>query len=140
MQSVADLMTTRLVTVTHSHTMKNVHDLINKKGIRHIPVMDENGKNMLGLVTQKVMISRVVKYLTEFGASFLLEKEMQTPVMDIAITEFAKVPTTMSLKDAAAYFLENKHGCLPVVDENDALVGILTSSDFVKLSLNLLNK
>lgn len=140
MRTIADLMTTNLVTVTENHTMKNVHDLINKKGIRHIPVMDNTGEKMLGLVTQKIMISRVVKYLTEFGSDFLLEKEMQTSVLDIASTDFDKVSNTMSLKDAATYFLENKHGCLPVFDENEALVGILTSSDFVKLSLSLLNK
>ena len=139
MQTVADLMTTQLVTLTSEHTMKNAHDLINKKGIRHIPVMDKTNSTMLGLVTQKVMISKVVSFISEFGSGHLLEKEMQTSVIDIAITDFERVPTSMSLKEAAEYFLKNKNGCLPVFDSENKLVGMLTSSDFVKLSLSLLS-
>lgn len=139
MQTVADLMTTQLVTLTSKHTMKNAHDLINKKGIRHIPVMDETNSKMLGLVTQKVMIAKVVSFISEYGSGQLLEKEMQTSVMDIALTKFEQVPTSMSLKEAAEYFLRNKNGCLPVFNDNEQLVGMLTSSDFVKLSLSLLS-
>ena len=139
MQTVADLMTIQLVTLTSEHTMKNAHDLINKKGIRHIPVMDKTNSTMLGLVTQKVMISKVVGFISEFGSGHLLEKEMQTSVMDVSITDFERVPTSMSLKDAAEYFLKNKNGCLPVFDSENNLVGMLTSSDFVKLSLSLLS-
>lgn len=138
MQTVADLMTRNLLTITTDHTMKNVHDLINKRGIRHIPIMDAGNTKMVALVTQKVMISKVISLLTEFGAEHLLEKEMQTPVMNFAITDFDKVNENLSLKDAASYFLDNKNGCLPVFNDQEQLVGMLSSSDFVKLSLQLL--
>ncbi|MGB3725994.1 MAG: CBS domain-containing protein [Glaciecola sp.] len=138
MQTVADLMTTKLLTLSANHSMKNVHDLITKKGIRHIPIMDEQNKHIIALVTQKVMVAKVVAILTAYGPQALLEKEMRTPVLDIAVKDFDKVPPNMPLKDAAAYFLQNKYGCLTVVDENNHLVGMLTSSDFVKLSFSLL--
>ncbi|MFL6292185.1 MAG: CBS domain-containing protein [Thermoanaerobaculia bacterium] len=36
------------------------------------------------------------------------------------------------MRDAARIMLDNKFGCLPVV-ENQRLVGIVTESDFVRL-------
>jgi CBS domain-containing protein len=38
-----------------------------------------------------------------------------------------------SLREAGALLLEQDVGCLPVLDENNALVGMLTSSDYVRL-------
>ncbi len=139
MKYVADLMTKNLITVSSNHSMKNLHDLISKRNIRHIPIMASNDNRMLGLVTQKVMISKVISLLTEVGAENLVENEMKISVMDIAITDFDTVQENEDLSIAAEYFLKNKHGCLPVENESGELVGMLTSSDFVKLSINLLN-
>lgn len=140
MQKVSDLMTSQLVTISSQHTMKNLHDLITKKNIRHVPIMANDGRGIEGLVTQKVMISKVIALLTEFGAENLIEHEMKTPIGDIAIRDFATINEDQDLSVAAEYFLKNKHGCLPVINESNELVGMLTSSDFVKLSINLLNK
>ncbi|TMO90199.1 CBS domain-containing protein, partial [Pseudoalteromonas ruthenica] len=35
--------------------------------------------------------------------------------------------------------VDNRHGCMPVVSEQGQLVGILTSSDFVRLAAALLS-
>ncbi len=140
MKTISELMTTKLLTIGHDKTMKNVHDLITRKGIRHIPIVDASNSVMVGLVTHKNMISKVVSLLTLHGPDRLVEQEMKTSVMDIAVTDFQKINQNQSLKDAAEFFLNNKHGCLPVFDDDDHLVGMLSSSDFVKLSLSLLSK
>ncbi|MGQ8365103.1 CBS domain-containing protein [Glaciecola sp. 1036] len=140
MRTVAELMTQSLVTLKPHHTMKNAHDLISKKGIRHIPVMDDDNQKMLGLVTQKAMMSRVIKILTEHGADELLKQEMQTSVSEIWIEDFETVSTDQSLAEVANYFIKNKHGCVVVFNAEQKLVGILTSSDFVKLSAHLLSQ
>jgi CBS domain-containing protein len=44
------------------------------------------------------------------------------------------------LATACRVMLEKKLACLPVVLENGTLVGILTLTDFVKLSLSLLDQ
>lgn len=139
MKYVSDLMTTHLITVSADHSMKNLHDLISKRNIRHIPIMSPDDNSMIGLVTQKVMISKVISLLTEVGAENLVEQEMKIPVMDIAIKDFDTIQENEVLSSAAEYFLKNKHGCLPVENKHGELVGMLTSSDFVKLSINLLS-
>jgi CBS domain-containing protein len=52
-------------------------------------------------------------------------------VEEVMVHEVETVEPTAPLSEAAALMLENKFGCLPVV-EGDRLVGILTESDFVR--------
>lgn len=42
-----------------------------------------------------------------------------------------RLPQTKTVKDAATIMAENEISALPVVDENDNLVGIITESDFI---------
>jgi CBS domain-containing protein len=42
------------------------------------------------------------------------------------------------LARAAELLVEHKIGCLPVLDADDRLIGIVTESDFVRLAARLL--
>jgi CBS domain-containing protein len=55
------------------------------------------------------------------------------------VTDFVSVTPTQPLRDVVTFFVENRHGCMPVIDEQNKLVGILTSSDFVRLAAALLS-
>ena len=48
------------------------------------------------------------------------------------------VPLTMSVSKAAHILLDNKYGCLPVIEESGAMVGIVTEADFLRLTVLLL--
>jgi CBS domain-containing membrane protein len=53
---------------------------------------------------------------------------------------FRRVRAETPLGNAAQSILRGKVGCLPVIDADNKLVGILTEADFVKLSATLLPK
>lgn len=69
----------------------------------------------------------------------LSKKEAQTPVSKAMNTDMLTIEKDTHLDTAAEFFVENKYGCLPVVDKG-ALVGILTPIDFVKLARSLLTQ
>jgi CBS domain-containing protein len=48
------------------------------------------------------------------------------------------VPLDLAVAQAARILLENKYGCLPVVDDSGLLVGIVTEADFLRLTVQLL--
>ncbi|MFY8273365.1 HPP family protein [Pseudoalteromonas sp. SSDWG2] len=134
----ADIMTTELITIKSDATLHQAHGIMREHNIRHIPVVDS--KNMLvGMLTQKVMIAQVMKIISVYGASALETKEQQTHVSEIMDTDFESVDPNEQLVDIAKFFVTNRHGCMPVMD-GTSLVGILTSSDFVRLSIALLEK
>lgn len=138
--TVADIMTTRLVKLTPSATLQDAHNITREKGIRHLPVVDQKTGKLLALVTQKTLIARVISNIALYGGKELADIERKTNIMEIAVTDFSTVKKTEPLADIGPYFIKNKHGCMPVVDDNNGLLGIITSSDFVKLSVTLLNQ
>lgn len=136
-KTVADLMTPDPLSLLRSASLKEAHDLMREKNIRHIPVIDENGQ-LTGMLTQKVMMAAVIGLLAKYGATALERKEKQQLVADLMLTDFATITAAQSLREVATFFVKNRHGCLPVITAENKLVGILTSSDFVRLAAELL--
>lgn len=137
LNTVAQLMTADPLCVTREASLKDAHDLMREKNIRHIPVIDVNGE-LVGMLTQKIMVAKVMGLMAQYGATALERKEKQQLVADMMATDFAAVAPEQLLKDVAGFFVKNRHGCMPVVDANNKLKGILTSSDFVRLAAELL--
>lgn len=135
--TVQSIMTTNLVTLTPESSLYDAHQITKEKGIRHIPVVNGEGQ-IIAIATQKVLIANVMQILSDFGERAIERKEKLTDILNVAETDFDTVTADRNLVDIAEFFLMNKHGCLPVVEENNKLVGMITSSDFVRLSARLL--
>ena len=59
-------------------------------------------------------------------------------VVEAMHRDVVSVPPELSVSKAARILLENKYGCLPVVDDDHRLVGIVTEADFLRLTVQLL--
>ena len=138
--TVSDIMTTDLVKLTKNATLRDAHNITREKGIRHLPVVEQKSGKLLAIVTQKNMIAKVIGALALYGGDALEEQEARTGIMEVAVKDYETVDKNQPLSDVAPFFLQNKHGCLPVVDDQQRLVGMITSSDFVKLSVQLLQE
>jgi CBS domain-containing membrane protein len=138
-QTVANLMTLDPFAVRAEHTLYDAHNLMKEKNVRHIPVIDNNGI-LLGMLTQKIMMNKVIAIMGDYGASELESHEKETKVADLMAIDFACVTPTQPLQDVVTFFVKGRHGCMPVVDEHGKLTGILTSADFVRLAASLLAK
>jgi len=138
--SVGDIMARDLLTLDASATLKDAHDLMREKSIRHIPVVDKLTGKLLGVLTQKRMIATVMSLLSDYGVSALERRERQCRVVEIIDPDVESVDIKAPLTEVVPFFLENKHGCLTVVDSEQRLTGIVTSSDFVRLCAELLKE
>lgn len=127
---VRDLMTERVFTLQPNDDLEALYDLMDTHHVRHVPVVDRDG-DLVGLVTQRDLARSAL------GAQEVLPLSMQQDILrrrkvrEIMATEVETVEPDENLKVAAEMLLENKIGCLPVV-EGEHLVGILTESDFVR--------
>ncbi|KAF7772052.1 hypothetical protein PCIT_a2045 [Pseudoalteromonas citrea] len=138
LHTVADLMTPTPFSITQNQTLRDAHDLMRTESIRHIPVVDHQGA-LCGMLTQKVMVAEVMRILATYGPSALERKEKHTAISEIMATDFTTITPEQSLSDVAQFFVDNRHGCMPVVNDDNTLLGILTSSDFVRLAAALLS-
>lgn len=137
-QTVADLMTPNPFSVSINSTLHDAHNLMKEKNVRHIPVINDDGV-FVGMLTQKIMIAKVMGIVSTFGPNALERKEKKTNVADILVSDFATVTPEQPLHEVVKFFVNTRHGCIPVVNEQSKLIGILTSSDFVNLAAALLS-
>jgi len=110
--------------------LAEISDLMNAHRIRHVPVVDaEDG--LIGLVTHRLMLAKAFGGGEDLPSSIRRPYLESMPATDVMVTVVESVPSDANLSVAACEMLSRRHGCLPVVDRG-RLVGILTSSDFVR--------
>lgn len=127
---VRDLMTEKVFTLGPNDNLVALEDLMDSKHVRHVPIVDREG-DLVGLVTNRDLSRSVLGQLSELPMSVERDLLRGRRVREIMTTEPDTVEPDTGLKEAAAILLENKIGCLPVV-EGVHLVGILTEADFVR--------
>jgi CBS domain-containing protein len=138
MQTVADIMTSNVYSLKQTDDLHRARMLLKEHNIRHLPVTDDDNR-FVGLLTQKDILNNAFTVVENYGFSKLKAREQRTLVGDVMSTGCHTVTSDVSLKVAGEFFVANKHSCLPVVDDGK-LVGILTSVDFVKLAVYLLEQ
>ena len=129
---VKDLMTQDLFTVCSDNRLILAHEIMAWARIRHIPVIDANYK-LVGLISHRDLLRASVSSLEPLAddknkramKSIPIEKVMKKDVITIS-------PETV-VQEAARIMRDAKIGCLPVTDDQDTLLGIITEADLLYL-------
>jgi CBS domain-containing protein len=133
--TVADIMTTQVLTLAAGEDLQAAERLMQEAGVRHLPVVDDQHR-LVGLVTHRDVL-RFSPSQAEVPAALSAGLAALRVGQVMARTLVTVRPET-PLADAARTLLSKKFGCLPVDDPDGRLVGILTESDFVALVFRLL--
>ena len=128
--SVRDLMTERVYTLGPHDDLEELYELMDDHRIRHVPVVDRDG-DLIGLVSQRDLARGALGPQDALPLNVQQELMRRRKVREIMSTEVETVDPDADLNVAAQMMLDNKLGCLPVV-EGEHLVGILTEADFVR--------
>lgn len=144
---VKDLMVTKVVTVTPETKVSEVAQIMHKNRFTGVPVVNSDGR-VLGTVSERDFITANSDiYLPTYinmlsGIDYVQGASKELPhvvnqivnatakdIMNQKIT-FAKPDT--KLEDLAAIFAIQRVNPIPVVDDNNRLVGIIARSDLIK--------
>lgn len=120
------------ITVSGTDSLAFAEELMNVERIRHLPVVD--GEVLVGLLSHPDILAASISTLSHPSDDDDLELKRRTEVSRVmhGVVETATAETP--LLQAADLLLENQIGCLPIIDERHHLVGIVTSTDFVRLT------
>jgi CBS domain-containing membrane protein len=127
---VRDLMTPKVFTLRPEATMARLYELMDSKHIRHLPVVDREG-DLVGLVTHRDLLRSALTDRSDLPMAIQRQVLETVLVSEIMTTTVETIEPDQDIRDAVDLMLENKFGCLPVV-EGEHLVGILTEADFVR--------
>lgn len=129
-KTVRHIMKRKVVTIAAGERLSTVEDIMTLGGVRHIPVV--RGGTLVGVVTERDLLRTSLSQLNAYGAdarrAFLggvqIERVMSSPAITIGPDD--------PVEDAARVMAERKIGCLPVVDEGEHFVGLVTETDLLR--------
>lgn len=128
---VKDWMTRDVVTIPSEMTLPEAHRLMEEKKIRRLPVVNEG--RLVGIVTRGDIRGAEPSGATSLSiweVNYLLAK---LKIGEIMTTHPISIAADETIGEAARLMLEKKISGLPVVDNADHLVGIITESDIFRL-------
>lgn len=128
-RTVADLMQRDVVTVQQDERLDLAEDIMRLGRVRHLPVLE--GDRLAGILSSRDLLaaslSRALDFEPQQRRAFLRSVE----VKEVMSLEVDSVSPEESARNAARHMLRRKIGCLPVLDEEGRLLGLLTETDLL---------
>ena len=122
-----DVMTTALITLPEAASLQQAWFVFRHQKIRHIPALNDQGR-LCGLLSERDLLRGTSVF--EIG---------DTPVSDTAVVsdlmsrQVITVSPLTAVRDIAIAMGAYRIGALPVLDDDEALVGIVTRSDIIRV-------
>lgn len=120
-------MTPEPETITPETTLLEVHRVMGVKRIRSLPVME--GNKLVGIVTRTDLLSADPSKLYSKGDQDRSRQIVDQPARIIMTPNPMTISEDEMMQKAAKLMLDHKFHCLPVVNDDGQLVGIVTETD-----------
>lgn len=132
---VSDIMTQRVITVREEENLELIESAMERFRFRHVPVVD--GDRVVGVLTHRDLLRASASVFDPGGDARTHGIQARFFVADLMTRDPLTVGPDTSVATAAALMMEHKIGCLPVVDAEQKLVGIVTAADMLELVIDL---
>ncbi|MFV0254737.1 MAG: CBS and ACT domain-containing protein [Erysipelotrichaceae bacterium] len=132
---VKTIMSKDLQVVNPNDKISQAVSLMSTCKLHRLPVVSEN--KLVGLITEKTVASSSpskASSLSIHEMNYLLSK---MKVEDIMITNVITIDGEALVEEAAALMREQEIGCLPVVNKNNELEGIITTNNVLDAFMDL---
>lgn len=125
-----DIMTKGVFTVSLYDTMNDADRIMREEKVRHVPVLD--GNKFIGLITERTLNEYTLRQIYDFDDN--IEDSGKNKIFDfqqVMAKDVHVVYPEDSVKKAVELMVKKKIDCLPVVDWDNNLLGILTIYDIL---------
>lgn len=128
---VTRFMSKTVTTVTPDVLLPQVKNILSEGDFRHLPVVDTSGK-LAGILTDRDLRSAYPSALIDENERLaVFERINEMKVSEIMTDAVAKLTLQSTLDDALLLFDRSKVGALPVIDDQQKVVGILSIRDLL---------
>ncbi|MFT5166712.1 MAG: acetoin utilization protein AcuB [Saprospiraceae bacterium] len=137
-KKLSEIMTTNLVTASPGDTMETVEKVFKNNDFHHLPIIDSDRK-LVGILSKSDYLM-MCDSMTIFKN---INKEMQNRrffhsvlIKDVMKKNIAKLKPDNTVMVAAGFFKENLFHAVPIVDDENRLLGIVTTFDLLNLAFS----
>ncbi len=133
---IKDWMSTPVITVGPDESMMKASKLMKDKTIRRLPVVDDKGK-LIGIVTDRDIKEASPSKATTLDIHELYYLLSEIKVKDIMTKNPVRLKSEDSVEKAAVLLSDRTLGGLPIVDDDDGVVGIITEKDMYDVLIEI---
>lgn len=115
------IMSSPIISIEPDTRISEARKMVNERRFRHVPVVSKDGL-IRGIVSDRDLF-------TLSG-----EPEVSTPsIVEDIMTKYVLTATpNTGIREIARVLFEERIGCMPIVDEDGVVVGIITRSDILR--------
>nr|WP_304048946.1 CBS domain-containing protein [Methanobrevibacter gottschalkii] len=132
--NIVDIAIKDVIVAPASTSIINIANMMTKNNVRRIPITDPGSGKILGIITTMDILNffgggEKYKVITDkYEGNFL--SAINAPIREIMTKGVKTLNIKDTIVDATTVMLESKIGGLPIVDDDDILVGMLTVGAF----------
>jgi len=142
LSTVEDVMTEEVVCLEEQESLAKAMEVMQKGEFRHVPIVDKQ-KKMLGVISDRDVLLHLPYHSKPFEAgtdvfrSRLFDVGANESAIQQALHQIMAREVTCVLPSCDFYIVvnmlyEKNIGCLPVIDEDEKVVGIVTVTDVMR--------
>lgn len=120
MATAMDIMTTKVVTIRQTATVREALRTLDELDVRHLPVIDER-KELVGMLSDRDLI-RLRRS----------QEVLQRPVSEVMSADVLSVTPATEVAEIIDLMSENRIGAVPVVDNDSHLAGLISYVDVLR--------
>jgi len=133
--TVESIMSTRVITVSMDETLDTIRFIFARHRFHHIFVTNE--KRLVGVISDRDLLRQLSPNIDTDRATDHEMAVLRKRAHQIMSRKPVSVSKGITLKEAAVTLLRNNISCLPVVDENGYLDGVVSWKDILRFLVNL---
>jgi acetoin utilization protein AcuB len=129
--AMSDIMTTRVVTVEMDDRLEVVKDIFDTMSFHHLLVVDEH-KKLSGVVSDRDLLRALSPYVGSAAETARDLATLNKRVHQIMSRRPITLRPQSGISEAVNLLLTHRISCIPIVDDENKPVGIVSWRDIVK--------
>ncbi len=134
---VEEIMTQPVVTVTMDDSLRLIREIFSKMKFHHLLVTEHD--KLVGVISDRDLLKQISPSLDTSAATLQDLAVLDRPAHQIMSRNLVTLRRDATIKMALQAFLNKEVSCLPIVDHENRIEGIISWKDVFKSLLSLSN-
>jgi acetoin utilization protein AcuB len=134
---VRERMTTNVITVSTDTDVEKAYEVMKTHDIRRLPVVDAEG-TLIGIVTDRDVRGVLIPWKSSTEDKEFLYFASDVRVDEVMTSNVVTIRPETDIAEVARLIHTHKIGGLPVVDNGNKVVGIITAMDILAMFIEIM--
>lgn len=129
-EAISHIMSSDIHAVQQGQLLSDVYQIMCNTGVHHVPILD--GKSLVGLIsmTDMMKLDMAIHGADNHTLSTILDQQFS--IKDVMSSKLITLKESNTVRDAAAELGNGEFHALPVVNKQNEIIGMVTSTDLIR--------